>query len=131
MEERIVKLLEPMKKRPGVSEESPHRLCRAVGAELPAEYLEFLRWSDGAKGPMRPYLPLIAERLTDAPHHVLFSAEEVLELTVSPKSYAQKWRALYPGYLVISFGAGYLGLLDLVGRKPETMTYAVADEFLD
>src|SRR5262245_38373078 len=110
MDERIVKLLEPMKKRPGVSAEALERLCRSVGAELPADYREFLRWSNGAEGPLRPYLPLVAERLTDAPHHVLYSAEEVLELTVSPKSYAQKWRALYPSHLVISFGAGYIGL---------------------
>jgi hypothetical protein len=68
MDERTAKLLEPTNRRPDVSEGSLKRLRRAVSAELPAEYLEFLRWSDGAKGPMRPYLPLIAERLTDAPH---------------------------------------------------------------
>jgi hypothetical protein len=128
MDEKVVKLLERMEKRPSASKEALARLHRYVAADLPMDYVGFLRWTNGAEGQVRPYLPLIAEKLAWEPTHCLFfSVEEVLEYTESTKDYGRQWRETWPGYLAISFIAGYIGLIDTRSRDPEGMTYAFGD----
>src|SRR5438876_3839984 len=94
MDGQIATLLEPLEKSAGASEEVIERLRQFAGGELPADYLEFLRWSNGAVGTMRPALPLIAALGLEGPDLCLFSAELVLELT---SFFGQSW----PGYLVL------------------------------
>jgi hypothetical protein len=53
MDVRILKLLEPLLRRPGADEAAIERLRQYVGCELPSDYLHFLRWSNGGEGPLR------------------------------------------------------------------------------
>lgn len=129
MDERIVELLEPMQKHMGASEQALQRLAQYAGGDLPADYLEFLRWSNGAEGAMRPYLALIADKLTYAPTHHIFSAEKVLEYAASAEDHAQDWRARWPGYVVISYLGSAAGLLNAGNRHRDSLPFAVGHCF--
>jgi hypothetical protein len=56
MSDELRAMLANLKSAPGASEESMQRLeaytARVFGARLPSDYLEFLRFTDGAAGPL-------------------------------------------------------------------------------
>jgi hypothetical protein len=128
MDERIVELFEPMEKHLGASAELLVRLRQYVGQDLPADYLEFLRWSNGAAGQMWPSVPLIRHKVTEPQgSHLLFSVEEVIECGQRPDEPVRKWRETWPGYLAISLAADFVGLIDTRSRDPQGMVFALGD----
>jgi hypothetical protein len=131
MDERIASLLEPLERLPGASEEVLERLRQTAGGDLPADYVEFLRWSNGAVGTVRPALSVIAEQGVAGSDLRLFSAELVLELT---GIFGQLW----PGYLVLGGQATanprvlvdtFLLLLDTRAPQGGVAPFAVADVY--
>lgn len=131
MDERLAVLLEPMDRWPGASKEELAQLRQYVGVDLPSDYLEFLRWSNGGAGAMKPYLPFLAQKLK-APlptAHILFSTGEVIEHTESDEEYAEKLRRLWPGYLLIGASLTYPLLIDIRSQKPATMEFVLGSDF--
>jgi Pentapeptide repeats (8 copies) len=127
MDERILKLMEPMEKQPGLRREELSRLREQIAANWPPDYLEFLRWSNGAHGDMLPSLPLLAER-ADPTRVVLFSTDEVLKFASDPaEEYAHHWQSLSPNYLVVGWTSHYLALLRIRGPQPISKPYAIVD----
>jgi hypothetical protein len=125
MHDRLVKLLEPMSQRPGASEATLQRLRNYVGADLPADYLQFLRWSDGVWGVMRTPRQPIAALGGTGPQGSLHSVAEAIE-------YTQAWtgRAGYLWLGAFNDGSDHL-LLDTRGGDPKSMVYLRVDQYWD
>jgi hypothetical protein len=66
MSERIERILDKVKRQPGASEVDIQQLLDYAACELPAEYLDFLRWSNGVEGTVgedhNSYLALFSTR---------------------------------------------------------------------
>src|SRR6266567_3015462 len=124
MDKRIVELLEPIADRPGASEEALEHLRQYVGAELPAEYLDFLRWRNGAEGLVVADGYIGARVGEEHSWLALYRAEEIPELT-------DLGSKMHPGYLAIG-GSGdstFYVLLDTSSRSPETMEFVQFDPY--
>jgi hypothetical protein len=52
MDMRIRDLMRGARTHPGARETDIDHLAREIGHDLPADYRDFLRWSDGAQGPV-------------------------------------------------------------------------------
>jgi hypothetical protein len=119
MDKRVSKLLGPIAEPSGASEAALARLAQYAGVSLPADYLAFLRWSNGAEG-------LLAFSDEPGPYLALCSTEEIPELT-------DLGQAMHPGCLRIG-GSGdstfYL-LLDVRGGSPETVKFLQFDPYGD
>jgi hypothetical protein len=124
MDKQIVELLEPIADRPGASEEALEHLRQYVGADLPTEYLGFLRWSNGAEGFMRS-TGWLGKKLGGEGHYLaLYRAEKIPELTDLGSD-------MPPGYLAIgnSGDSTFYVLLDTRSRNPETMEFVQFDPY--
>ena len=124
VDERVAQLLQPIADRPGASEAAIARLRQYVGADLPSDYVDFLRWRNGAAG------LVVAEGVIGAvvgEEHswlVLYPAEEIPELT-------DFGAPMHPGYLCIgsSGDSTFYVLLDIRSRNPQTMEFAQFDPY--
>jgi hypothetical protein len=114
-----------MIKRSGASEAELERLRQYVGADLPADSLGFLRWSNGAHGVMGTTRPLIADLGGMGPIGRLYGAEEAIEHT-------EYWKRP-TGYLHIGdFNDASLRiLLDTRSGDTGSMMFAMADVYWD
>jgi hypothetical protein len=119
VDERISKLLGPIAEPSGASDEALGRLLQYVGVPLPADYLEFLRWSNGAEG-------FLGSDDEEGPYLALCRAEEIPELTESGK-------AMHPGCLHIgsSGDSTFCLLIDVSGSTPETAQFLQFDPYGD
>jgi hypothetical protein len=123
MDERIVKLLEPMTRCPGASEAALERLRAYAGADLPADYLEFLRWSNGVSGLLATPRQHLAQLGGTGPEGHLHSAEETIDWTES-------WTGRL-GYLFIGAfnDSGDHLLLDTRSSDAGALPYLLVDAY--
>ena len=52
MDPRIIKLTKTLKKNPGADENALREMISSLAGDLPTDYLEFLRSTNGAEGPV-------------------------------------------------------------------------------